>query len=148
MEQVKVSENGDMTFIIYSVLPGYLCSSHRRKQGWRALGCRSDPKGILLEAWRCIRSLEVRRRKKGVGCAESTDVLSFGTRRQGARHKMVKEQLILNIKYYRLKVFYELNAVKKSRFGAVLNVLIFLYDPHYSLKFLVPPRHSLLWLGR
>lgn len=56
---------------------------------------------------------------------------------------MVKEQLILNIKYYRLEVFYELNAVKKSRFAAVLNVLIFLYDPYYSLKFLVPPRHSL-----
>lgn len=44
-EQIKVSENGDMTFIIHSFLPGYLCSSHRREQGWRAIGGRSDPKG-------------------------------------------------------------------------------------------------------
>lgn len=31
MEQVKVSENGDMTFIIDTALPDCLCRSHRRE---------------------------------------------------------------------------------------------------------------------
>lgn len=48
------------------------------------------------QAERCVRSLEVRRRGN-VGSAESTDVLSFRTRSQGAEDEMVKEQLILNI---------------------------------------------------